>query len=653
MGDDPESEGNLEEAFQLAMEEYTRRTGIRIKDEHPQTVEEMRRQMVKFGTGGMHAQGVEAAKTTMDFFAWPPAAVCFKATQLVIETAQNYRKNFTIKGVQESLDSILTVVNDVARYVEGSKRGAQLDAELQNIVLRRLAHFLNVCAIYTKVQKDSRTILGSVKNVFKSVAGNDGGLQNELSQIEGLQKREEHVLGAKVFINTSITGNFLELQNRDTAKNHRRVAVKKILGFDEKNSAWNSWNDMHSNLKKGLVEKTGTWLLQDDFFRAWVDTEKALAKPVLALKGPTGTGKSHLCYSVVDHLYREYQGQMQAAGQTWQASIAYFYFERLEKGQSKSKDKRETSIRDALAALIWQITENDVAYQNFVSDQRISPSGFSTDDLWDNLITKFSESIGSKRRKVFFLVLDGVDQAKDEDIARTLSSLIEKATQLEKSNFQVRFFFTGTEKVFNAVSSTADESIEMIGVPERNREDIHLFIRTRIDKFRQSWKIGKDQDDLLDKLEAKLKDQSSDNFHEAISSLEEIRETKGSHELKEILNREAGDRSAAAAWQLKRLNRNLTEEEIEEFNDILVCMVLMTVWPTVQQLETFRLLRGASRDSIRLGTQIQEKYSQFFDVWDTSDSIDDKNRFVRSKATLDYFMELEGERSHRGSPSDF
>lgn len=68
MGDDPESEGNLEEAFQLAMEEYTRRTGIRIKDEHPQTVEEMRRQMVKFGTGGMHAQGVEAAKTTMDFF---------------------------------------------------------------------------------------------------------------------------------------------------------------------------------------------------------------------------------------------------------------------------------------------------------------------------------------------------------------------------------------------------------------------------------------------------------------------------------------------------------------------------------------------------------------------------------------------------------
>ena len=65
------------------------------------------------------------------------------------------------------------------------------------------------------------------------------------------------------------------------------------------------------------VAGTGTWLLDDDIYKAWVDREK----PVVLMRGNPGIGKSYLAEAVVTSLETSSNGRK---------SFAYYFFREEE-----------------------------------------------------------------------------------------------------------------------------------------------------------------------------------------------------------------------------------------------------------------------------------------------------------------------------------
>src|SRR5947207_15919104 len=81
---------------------------------------------------------------------------------------------------------------------------------------------------------------------------------------------------------------------------------------------------------------------------------KQLQNPILALEAKEGFGKSFLFSTVVRYLNNRFPaGQLEP-----RVSVCYYFLQK--------KDKAE-NVNKALKALVWQLTESDIAYRKSVA----------------------------------------------------------------------------------------------------------------------------------------------------------------------------------------------------------------------------------------------------------------------------------------------
>lgn len=656
--DEDTGAANVERALNKAVEQYNKVTGRGVQLDNRMTIEEMTADMEKLDLGRLDGERSEIFKNTMETLvnlgsvaaeaaavvrqscswiflsanqnlqAWPPASLCYKALQPILDTAENYQKYYTTEVLFETLDSVLKILKRVTTYIEGSHRGAQIDKNLEDTIIRLLARFVTICAIYAKVERDSKSLKGKIGNVLKAAVHYDGGITSQLKAIERLEAEEMQINTIQTRTAATITGNFLQADRNDKIQKQHRMVISEKLPFDNKSPGWKSWVADHGKIRRDIHAGFGAWFFKEDAFRAWADVERdaSSCKPVFALEGRSQSGKSYLCSEVVEHLHQTLKKQEKRDSKP-PVSIAYYYFGKKDTGKTqKTEDKYKTAkkkatIHDALTAVIWQLAESDTSYQSFIHGQCANNAAqfSSTSERWENLVMNYADPKASKIRKVFFIILDGIDQAgyaTKHEVEEILSEIIDKTAQLRSKQVQVRLFITGNSKSFKVLREQQKEDvIEFFMLKSyEDAQNTQKRIRSRIKDVSDTRGKDFERDQLLHNLEVKLCKNYCEDSTTVTAVLDRISRSKRKRDLKEILDSDWDDHKTTIQWQTDVLNEELKDEEIEDLNDIMACVASLIIWPTLQELKTFIFLRTGRISEIPLEEQIQGKYSRLFEI---------------------------------------
>lgn len=568
--------------------------------------------------------------------------MCYQAAQALVEIATHYEKYYTPRSVNQMLEKVSPHFERVERYVGYARKGARLDAALVNTIFQLLRRFLSICAIYSEIVESSKTTSGKLKNFFKSVIGLDGGINQELEAIEGLVQREllQNVADSR-------GASLIKESNRLRTQNTK--LIREALKIDENDQFKSFWSETQYEYKSNYVPKTGLWLRLNEEFASWADRDQDTGR-VLVLEAHKGFGKSYLCCNVIEYLRARYK----TTGGEISVSVAYFYFKSTEKTQSSKvvgKDGRfiprkeaavdqsadgRKSVRDALRSIIWQLVQNDDNYQQFVA-KRLTELSPSTEgiDLWDKFIMDYAQGDQDLRhRKPIYIILDGIDVVSDKSRKEVLGPIVQRTAEAHSSSLALRLFLTGTSDAFkNTIKERKNTTF--IRADGKNKSDIRKYIAFKMKQVPRYSEDEEEQGILLKKLERRLCDHSDGDFLPTISRLDEIHHATSNNDYREILSRDpASDYSAYIPWQLRKLHADLTDNQIEEFNDVLICIIAMADWPTIKQLTTFLWLRDKRRNTRELEKRMSQDYFRFFEVVEG----DFEGKFVQSVDTYDYFM---------------
>ncbi|OJD40290.1 neutral amino acid permease [Diplodia corticola] len=629
---------DIEKMWETALKTYKERTGDDLNHSANLTLEEMEAELSKSFQGGDTRDDIvkkslesiiqAGAEILSDVAsnAFPGAGVLFKAVTPLIEITHNYQKYYTPRSVHDILEDILPHFNRIETWVESTRQGARLSRNLVELIFQTLEHFLNICAIYRNIVQTSEHRKGRFKNFCKAVIGLDQGIKEEVDHLERLAKHERAQTEAE-------SHGYLLVDEDRRARARYQKSISDNLEIEETTQFLDQWTETQTKLQKEYVKGIGSWLPALDEFSTWADVCQAAA-PVLMLEADPGFGKTYLCSEIIKKLQ---DGQMPEKHRM--SSIAFFYFKSSEKGriskgqtanqsQGAAKDSPtsgpiqddQVCIRDALISLIWQLTLVDDEYQKFVASKMELPTSRfpKSKELWERLVKEYATFAGSKRRKIFFLIIDGLDldqrTAEEQD---DFKFVVQDIMKMPRSEFQIRILITGKKDILSNLQISDSKDSTLIHVAEHRQGDMKAFIKYRLRAVPKDWK-DKEQVDLLRQIETKFCDcekYTSGSYLHVSSLLDEVAHTYGNNELRDILKRHPEDSCSAVAWQLKRVEGQLSGDEIEEFNDILICMVLLEVWPNIKQLATFAW----------------DKYLHFFTLYD-----DD---IVESEPTMKYFID--------------
>lgn len=528
----------------------------------------------------------------------------------------NYRTNFKTEGIHETLKQVLPLLNDVSKYMEDAKHGVQIKPELADIIVQLLTRFLRICSIYKKIQSDSKTMRGKANNIFKAMLFLDPGVKAHIEAINALHTREQQIVRLETRGASLMSQKYLDLDRENGVKNQNRALIMDHLRFGKDSPSWNSWSETHMNIRERFLKGLGTWLTeQSDQFRAWSDTEQPTDTPVLILQARGDSGKSFLSSQVIEYLVDKHIRQERSTGSNSQAEIAYFYFQRIEK--NKTAVKLRTTIKDAVAALVWQLTERDSVYQKFVAGEcKNTPFG-TADEVWSRLVTHYPHK--ARDKKVFFFVLDGINQASYSEwdrVRTTLKTMVHEAIDLRERDFQVRLLITGTQEIFEGLNLGDNNHVALLRVSEKNHNDVKTYIDVKMKKIREELNTDDDRQKSLERLRTKLHKECKGDFLVAKFFLDSIaRKCTRSH-LEKMLELQAGDRSGLIEAHMSKLFNCLDDDGIEDFNDILACMLLMRERRDIEQLAAFLEARNPRKKTPRpaLKEVIETKYGHIFEI---------------------------------------
>lgn len=436
-------------------------------------------------------------------------------------------------------------------------------------------------------------------------------LQNAEAKVEAIHKAEKR----------KDQESFME-------KNQREVKI--FLNIKEE-----IWRDHQDEFLESAVENTGRWLLEDDQFTAWKATSDTDdTNPVFALEAGKGFGKSILCAKVIEHLKDAFKN----GNQTDRVSVAYFFFK--EDRSSRNENPLTNTINNALRSIVWQLSQNDAAYQKFVAGvgRSFNSCSSNTMQFWEKAIREYA-----KTRATFIIILDGIDNAKKEPgKTQPLVKMLQEIASMTKdanSLLRIRLFLTGREKDFSELMNESGTAIHRVVLGQVNRDDILQFIKNRLVEM----PALHTQDDLRAKICHKLFESVGGGYLKLTPILNEISKNHRRKEIEATLARASKDPQEALRTQLEELNAQLDAQDVEDLNELLMWVIVGISCFSVKQMETVLFLKNsASREDslVTLTKQIEERYSTLLYI--------DEDGDVMPKSTLWYFKDLQSEEQDTG-----
>lgn len=548
----------------------------------------------------------------------------------------------------------------------------RIAAALKSALKEMMLYFLEICTQCAELAKarKSKGFRAKMRRLRRSTVNalaGDAAVESKRKKIEEAQKKIQRLITTGTHFTVlrmnqkvdSLDGKMDMVQEGVNTlveyhlQSSNEAKIKEKLPFDESNPSWNSWNTTLIDLKYSFCIGFGNWVR--DELSKWADVTSNKAHPTFALKAREGTGQSYLSLRAIDYL-TERRCQIDRKS----VKMAWIYFNRPpEILENIGMDKSVIPVHDALAALVWQLARDDTAYQNFVCAQCEAVTGnFDTREIWDKLFMEYSAPLekGQPRpNKVFFLVIDGLDlvgdSAADQECRTILRTMIRDVSKLRQtSSHQVRLFLTGSSEFFEALGDDVAAHMKMLdlcnqndpAVQEHISKDLEAFVSRRMEQvFPENpsypgtqgaeGRPGREKQDLKEKFKAKLLENPTGNYLDLNSFFEELRYTPD-NELESLLKRDPlfGPKQQIER-KLKKLRKDLSDEETEDLNEILAWIVLSSGgWPTLKQLEAVLRLKHGPVSSAA-GDHIINRYQIL---------LSRDGDMVCSSAVREYFLDL-------------
>lgn len=573
-------------------------------------------------------------------------------------------------------------------YARPKATGVNIDTHLKLIIHKLLRKFVEICAISTKLASTK----GKIRAALSAFAfGSDQGVSAAMASLQVLVEEETrmaialtleetqnsgartaagitelkgfaHIADAKldninhtvsltletaqssgIEITSGLKNVNVVLQNAEAKVEalHKAEKRKEEENFIKKtrnevkgilNIKDETWNSHQNDFLRSAAENTGRWLFEDEQFTAWKATNEADdTSPVFALEAGKGFGKSILCAKVIEHLKDTFKD----GNQTDRVAVAFFFFK-----EDRSSREDTLSMNNALQKIVWQLTKNDPAYQKFVAGVGQGSDSFSSNtmQLWQKGVRDYA-----KTNATFFIILDGIDMAKNEagktePLVKILQD-IATMTKEASSRLRIRLFLTGQKKDFSELTNESGTTIHKVALGQVNRDDINQFINDHLDKM----SALHTHNDLRAKIRDKLLDIADGDYLKLIPILKEISKKHRRNEIEATLESASKDPKEALRTQIKELNAQLDHQDVEDLNELLVWVTLGVSRFSVRQMETVLFLKNsASREDslVTLANQIKEKYSMLLYT--------DENSYVMAHSTLWSIVDLKSELQETG-----
>lgn len=472
----------------------------------------------------------------------------------------------------------------------------------------------DLCQSSPVVKREKRDKLKLAVTLFLS--GKDTEFHDLLQRIDFLSNEAGlQSIAETLHLAQSTHGNVITLIERDDRRNAEekmRKSIMDALNITEQDLYWKTAYDNCQD----RVQDTGGWLLADTSFHLWSSAKSVAAPQVLALEAPDSHGKTYLCSKIMEELRPNYLTH----AETTSTHMAYVFC------NSNRKSGKTLSVRAAIAALIWQLIENDQSFLKFVADvcgtKRLSDDPVT---LWTDTFVRYGER-RTKAETTYFLILDGVNHIK-ENLANSLRPIVRKVANQQGGVLRIKLLMSGDEQSLNEVGPLIRAQCIRIKVPERNRKDREAFIKRKLDE--NKWPQDGKLDQSRHRIEQDLLVKSQD-FRILDGILTQIKGLESFKKITEVIQEESNITSS-----ISKLNGSLDSVHLEEFNEILPWIVLPDYWMKVDQIVAVLAIKRGEDIDVRYEHHLRKTYP--------SPLLEIKDKDVMSFGTLEFFSKVENQ----------
>lgn len=503
-------------------------------------------------------------------------------------------------------------------------------SKVKRVIHERLQCFIWICTHFTKKSKE-----GKLKRLAKAAVRADDGVSEKFDEMERLEKEELRLLQTLGFIEVHEMHGFLKrLESKEDQEDMDQCldTIKTALGIG---AAKHSWHDTQTAIWNDTADSTGEWLFKRQDFRDWENSGASAAPAVFALKADDGYGRSYLCAAVVHHLLKQRTNDPDL-----KRLVAYYYFK---------KDERETnSMRNALRAILWQLSINKVnkPFAKFFArkcEQVQHLPSSKTHTLWKDSILDYLEH--SQVKSKVFIVIDGIGHATEGYIE--FSRIVKDVSSFDNGRSSIKFLLTGTKSDLAELSRHFDIKAQMteLTVSEHNEPGLRSFISKNMEYISRTWDRTPDSEELQQQVQNALLKNTDGDYQNLNLTLKEISNARGVQDIKRIIEPHGlkVSREERIELQLANMEKALTYHEVESLNEILPWIVLPKYdWPTTKQLKAVLYLKDEQTPLKSVRNLITERYAPLLEV---------DGMLVRSYHTMKYFKKEKSSQDSR-KPKD-
>jgi len=619
--------------------------------------------------------GIFASATSAVF---PATGQCWNAISMVVGAAQSYDR--ILDGFITLLERCLAFLEELNFFLEKEKKdgGTYLDAHIRGPAYEILGLFLQVVASSHKLSKSKCEKIKVFLEVF--LFNDDSGVADYLNQFEekvrqltnrkvdvilrdvkGLAKymvasdeeRDRHFkeINDSLYRTVEAVGRIeataqviKSTQDRELLKQEKKAKLEFIrseLGISKDQSPW---KEQQRKIGLSRVPNTGIWLLRGNVvFRRWANAhEKAVA--AITLTGKSGYGKSFLCSHVISYLLDTYNQNNQS--------------ERVYVAYHLRENDRQTSLGACLRSLIYQLASEDPEFcEEIAKALKMHGELTQVKDLWKLMV---SGPLRTLHGRTYFLCIDGYQSSKEDDRDdRALAEIIRSAMQNEHK-IALRFFIsTDLEDLAKIPFDDGSRPPDItLGLPQNvtksrgdtfgthadgtflngrllNQDDLIRVARFRIDTMCRKKPELKNLLDGIDfDVPERLAVAARGYYANLDSKLRQINTCESEEKVKAIIDHADDDMETTVKESIMALNTSLTENDVENLNEMLVWIIGGYSPIHVDLLQAALYL--AVGQNFMLRTLIELKYSTLLKL-DESGFVtlqsDDLERILRATGT--------------------